>query len=237
MGNSMGRIGMDAAESSNHTIGDRLAFQAARLRRRIAGRMEQGFYSEFRGYGLRRDLSRPFEIPRAKIPFYIRPLKAEDLDTLLPLTGGLEASERQQIAWRRHFHKKMPKGCIVAVDARSDRPCFMEWLLSSRDNPGLARFKHFPALKRNEALLEQAYTIPSHRGMGIMSAAMAEIAALATGLGAEHVLTFVSEEGKASLKACQRAGFEPYLLHRRIQIAYGTLVHNRFEKINSPSLI
>ena len=190
----------------NHeTIGNNIAFQAAHLRQRIAGRLEQGFYSEFRGYGLRRVLARPVEKPHAKIPLYIRPLKVEDLDILLPLTADLEAGEKQQIAWRRHFYKKIPKGCIVAVDARNDMPCYMQWLLSASDNQALAQFKCFPTLKENEALLEQAYTVPSHRGLGIMSAAMAEIAPLASGLDAEHVVTFVDGKGKASLKACQPA--------------------------------
>jgi RimJ/RimL family protein N-acetyltransferase len=227
---------MDAANSNSGTIGKKLSSQAARLRQRVAGRLQQGFYSEFRGYGLLRDLSRPIENPQAKIPFYVRPLKVEDLDILLPLTTDLEASERQQITWRRHFHKKMPRGCFVAVDTRSDTPCYMQWLLSAHDNPALARFKCFPALKKDEALLEQAYTIPSHRGLGIMSAAMAEISALASRFDARHVLTFVDEKGAASLKACQRAGFEPYLLHRRIQIGYGAIVHNRFKKMTLSNL-
>jgi hypothetical protein len=70
-----------------------------------------------------------------------------------------------------------------------------------------------------------------------MSAAMTEIAALAPNLDAGHVLTFVAEDGHASLKACQRAGFEPHLLHRRIQIGYGTIVHNRFTKIGSSVVV
>lgn len=218
-------------------IADKLAYQAARLRQKVAGRMQQGFYSEFMGYGLRRDLGRPLEKPQAKIPLYVRPLKVEDLDILLPLMSDLEDSEKKQIIWRRHFYKKIPNGCFVAIDARNDKPCYMQWLLGSNDNPSLARFKSFPRLERKEALLEQAYTIPSHRGLGIMSAAMAEIAERAEDFGAEHVFTFVEGKGKASLKACRHAGFEPYLLHRRIQIGYGTIVRNSFRKWDFSGLI
>lgn len=218
-------------------IADKLAYQAARLRQKVAGRMQQGFYSEFMGYGLRRDLGQPLEKPQAKIPLYIRPLKVEDLGILLPLMSDLEDSEKKQIIWRRHFYKKIPNGCFVAIDARTDKPCYMQWLLGSNDNPSLARFKSFPRLERKEALLEQAYTIPSHRGLGIMSAAMAEIAERAEDFGAEHVFTFVEGKGKASLKACRHAGFEPYLLHRRIQIGYGTIVRNSFRKWDFSGLI
>ncbi len=205
------------------------------MHQRIKGRLEQGFYSEFRGYGLRRDLAKPLEKPQAKIPLYIRPLRIKDLDILLPVETDLEISEKRQIAWRRHFYKKMPDGCMVAIDGRNDVPCYMQWLLGSRENSQLARFRCFPRLGKDEALLEQAYTLPSHRGLGIMSAAMAEIADCASSFGAKYVLTFVDEKGTASLKACQRAGFTPYLQHRRTQMGYGAFVHNSFEKLNVSS--
>ena len=64
-----------------------------------------------------------------------------------------------------------------------------------------------------------------------MSAAMALIAERATNFGARYVLTFVEEHGIASLKACRRAGFMPHLLHRRTQIGYGLIIHNRFRKM------
>lgn len=214
---------------------DKPVSQLTQLRRRIAGRLEQGFYSEFRGYGLRRDLDKAQEKSQAKIPLYVRPLKEDDLDILLPSDADLEPSEKQQIVWRRHFYKKVPKGCMVAVDARNDTPCYMQWLIGSDDNPLLQRFKCFPWLEKNEALLEQAYTIPSHRGLGIMSAAMTEIAELAPNLGAKYVLTFVDQKGVASLKACKRAGFEPYLSHRRTQLGYGTIVRNNFQRIENVS--
>lgn len=205
--------------------------QLEQLKRRIAGRLEQGFYSRLRRYGLSRDLGRKFEWPQAKIPLFIRPLAAGDLDTLLPLGEDIPAAEQQEIIWRRHFYKNIPNGCFVAVDQRDDTPCYMQWLIGSRENKLLARFKCFPKLADNEALLEQAYTIPSHRGLGIMSVAMAMIAERASDMNANHVLTFVSEDGIASLKACRRAGFHPHLLHRRTQIGYGAIVYNSFRKL------
>jgi GNAT superfamily N-acetyltransferase len=204
-----------------------------RFKRRVSGRLEQGFYSKFKGYGLRRDLSEPLKKPLAKIPISIRPLAAKDLGILLPLDGNLADDERKQIRWRLHFHQKVPNGCYVAVDDRSDTPCYMQWLIGFKDNDLLAKFRCFPRITRSEAILEQAYTIPSHRGLGIMSAAMADIAERASDLAARYVLTFVEEKGAASLKACQRAGFHPHLLHKRIQIGYGAVVQNTFTKLTN----
>ncbi|MFL5111096.1 MAG: hypothetical protein ACJ8DL_10390 [Microvirga sp.] len=55
----------------------------------------------------------------------------------------------------------------------------MQWLMSSDQNWQIQTIGAFPKLKPDEALLENAYTPASHRGLGIMPAAMALIAAKA----------------------------------------------------------
>ena len=224
---------MTAVQNSSESSKTAFGTQVSRFKRRVSGRLEQGFYSEFRGYGLRRDLSEPLKKPLARIPISIRPLALKDIDILLPLEGNLADDEKKQIRWRRHFHQKVPNGCYVAVDDRSDTPCYMQWLIGFKDNELLARFKCFPQIKRSEAILEQAYTIPTHRGLGIMSAAMAGIAERASDLAARYVLAFVEEKGAASIKACKRAGFQPHLLHSRIQIGYGIVVRNTFTGLSN----
>jgi RimJ/RimL family protein N-acetyltransferase len=208
-----------------------LATKLSRFKKRVEGRLEQGFYSEFRGYGLRRDLAEPVSTPTAKIPLTIRPLEQADLDALLPLDGDIPPDEQLQIRWRRHFYKKIPHGCFVGVDGRDGRPCYMQWMVCAKDNDALAHFKCFPRLHRNEAILEQAYTIPSHRGLGIMSSAMAEIAENASHYNVRFVMTFVDTTGIASIKACQRAGFRMHLHQHRTQLGYGLIVRNHFVKI------
>ncbi|HTK85380.1 MAG TPA: GNAT family N-acetyltransferase [Patescibacteria group bacterium] len=204
------------------------AAKFSRFKKRVEGRLEQGFYAETRGYGLRRDLAEAWPAPKAKIPISVRPLEISDLSLLLPLEGNIPPEEQQQIRWRRHFHKKFPHRCFVAVDERNDRPCYMQWLVYADDNDALERFKCFPKLRKNEAILEQAYTIPSHRGLGIMSSAMAEIAEQAVQRNVRYVMTFVDTNGIASIKACQRAGFRMHLHQHRIQLGYGLIVRNNF---------
>jgi RimJ/RimL family protein N-acetyltransferase len=199
------------------------------LAKRISGRLEQGAYSELRRYGLRRDLNEPLKHPKSRIPISIHPLQESDLDILLPAEGGGSEQEDKEIRWRRDFYKKLPHSCYVAVDEREGTPCYMQWLIGAKDNDTLARFKCFPRLADNEALLEQAYTPPSYRGRYIMPAAMAKIAEFAPELGARYVLTFVEEKNTPSIKGCLRAGFHLHLWHRRVQMGYGTVVLNDFE--------
>lgn len=205
-----------------------LIAKLSQFKKRVEGRLEQGFYSEFRGYGLRRDLAEPWATPKAKIPISIRPLETSDLPLLLPLEGNIPPDEQQQIRWRRHFHKKIPHGCFVAVDTRNDRPCYMQWLVYADDNDALRCFKCFPKLRKNEAIVEQAYTLPAYRGLGIMSSAAAEIAEQAAQRHVRYVMTFVNTDGIASIKAFQRAGFRMHLHQHRTQLGYGLIVRNNF---------
>ena len=146
------------------------------------------------------------------------------------VTASLAPQDRIEVAWRTRFAEKFGlDGGHVAVDERSGQPCYMQWLLGPERNEAIARLKSFPRLAAGEALLENAYTPARHRGLGIMSAAMARIAERAAGIGAQHVLTFVGKDNPASLKGCRRAGFAPYLVHTRQDVLFGLLRSDSFE--------
>jgi GNAT superfamily N-acetyltransferase len=203
------------------------------LRIRIAGRLQLGFYSKSMRYGLCRDLGAPFERTSAKIPIEVRAATAADLRSLFSLDDSQNSDhDRLELAWRRAFADKGAKRCFVAVDLRSNTPCYMHWLFNAADNPFLQQFGSFPRLEPHEALMENAYTPPKYRGLGIMSAAMAWIAERDADIGASHVITFVDEHNIASLKGCQRAGFNPHLLHHRAQMGFGLLKRNSFEALS-----
>lgn len=224
MSASAAQFPVDAAPS----IRDRLG----QIRTRITGRIKLGLHSEFTRYGLCRDLALPMETPKAKIPITVRPLQNSDLAALFFLeadTSSLE--EKLEIAWRRSFVEKGARGGFVAIDMRSETPCYVQWLFGSRDNDFIEQLGGFPALEPDEALLENAYTPPQYRGLGIMSAAMAMIAEHAADIDARYVMTYVDDQNIASLKGCQRAGFFPKLLHRRYRLGFGLITKDRFEKL------
>ncbi|HXL67075.1 MAG TPA: GNAT family N-acetyltransferase [Xanthobacteraceae bacterium] len=199
---------------------------------RLAGRWKLGLYAELTRYGLVRDLSHNFQAPGAKIPLAVRPLADRDLAALFGHAGAAtELSERMEVAWRRAFIEKGARGGFVAIDERSATPCYVQWLLSPRDNAFIKKLGGFPPLADGEALLENAYTPPAYRGLGVMAAAMAQIAERASDFSARKVLTFVATDNIASLKGCQRAGFYPHLLHRRTRFGFGLITRDRFETL------
>lgn len=162
----------------------------------------------------------------------MRPLQQHtDLGPLFSFDGPCDPTEKLEVAWRRAFVDKGARGGFVAVDQRSGTPCFVQWLFGSQNNDFIQRLGGFPLLEAHEALLENAYTPPRYRGLGIMSAAMALIAEHATEFGARYALTFVDQHNIASLKGCQRAGFHPQRLHHRTRIGFGLINWDRFDTL------
>jgi len=212
-------------------VAERVSDEVATLRRRVESRLKLGLSLRSMSYGLRRDLNVPIEHPSAKIPISVRPMRDEDLDILLPDDPLLPEQERMEANWRRGFARNVGGGGFVAIDERDGSPAYMQWLLSPAQNDFIARLKTFPLLQADEALLENAYTPPSHRGLGIMSAAMALIAERAADFGARYVMTFVGHDNVPSLKGCRRAGFDPDMVHHRHDSLFGVIRRNSFEKM------
>lgn len=204
---------MKSAQSRVVTAARLLASgNVADLRRRLSGRLNTKFHERHLAYGLRRDLTVPFTAPQAKIPLTVREARETDAEYLFsPDDPGLTADERQERVWRlAHFRKRIPT-CYVAIDGRDGMPCYVQWLMDARNNAEIQALGPFPILKEDEALLENAYTPSTHRGLGIMPAAMALIAEKGGALGARYVYTFVGTDNIPSLKGCERAGFTPHL--------------------------
>ena len=197
---------------------------------RIIGRLKLGPYTHITRFGLCRDLAVPITMPSAKIPISVRALHDSDLPSLLSIDGG-SADDMREAAVRRSFISKGARRGFVAVDERSQTPCYVQWLFGTEDNEFISRLGGFPPLEAGQALLENAYTPPNYRGLGIMSVAMALIAEQAATIGARSVFTFVGENNIASLKGCQRAGFNPVLMHHSLRIGYGVFRWDTFEPL------
>ena len=185
------------------------------VQQRLRGRLNRHFHEQTLAYGLRRDITVPWEAPKAKIPIEVRKVSASDLPVLFPDDQShLPPEERQELAWRRaHMEANVPT-CYVAVDQRNGTPCYFQWLMGPEQNDFIRSLGRFPVLQDGEALLENAYTPVAYRGFGIMAAAMALIAERGAALNARYVYTFVGLDNVPSLKGCAKAGFSPALVRR-----------------------
>ena len=181
----------------------------------LAREAQRRFRSDWRHYGLRRDLDVPFEGPSAKIELTIRELRPDDAPKLLDMHAEQMAPRGPYV--RMHRLRFLGEGigtCFVAARAEDDEPCYMQWLMGAADNDRIAEYFDgiFPRLGPDEALLEYAFTPERFQGQGIMAAAMTKIAERAASLGASKVITFVDHANIAALKGCHRAGFAEYIV-------------------------
>lgn len=220
------------AESPRAFAGSEAGRRIAAFLKRVEGRLKLGLAKRTVRYGLRRDLTVPIERPSAKIPISVREMRQEDLAILLPSdTSAFSEQDRLEVVWRKRFAEDVGSNGYVAIDERDGSPCYMQWLLAPSQNEIIGRLGGFPLLEKGEALLENAYTPPTHRGLGIMSAAMALIAERGGDVDARYVITLVGEDNIASLKGCRRAGFAPYMLHIRHDYLFGIIRRHRFEPL------
>jgi GNAT superfamily N-acetyltransferase len=195
-------------------------------------------HQTWESYGLRRDLSHEHAGPEANIPLIIRELNDRDIPQILGAAlGSKNRRERLEAVHRSaHIAERIPT-CYVAVDANTQRPCFMQWLMFADQNERIKRFfrGRFPLLLPDEALLENAYTPPEYRRKGIMSAAMWLVAEKARDRGCRYVVTFVSKDNSASLKACTKAGFHPFLMRRDSHSLFHLIRSRSFEPLPNQS--
>jgi hypothetical protein len=171
-------------------------------------------WSETEYLGLLRDITKPFEARKAKIPLIIRPAEAGDIEKIKAMDVH-RMSDREHLVFltRLKLLNENLGTCYVAVSADND-PCYIQWLIGADENDHMHSYFDgvFPRLDPDEVLLEAAFTFENYRGMGIMPDAMSRIAEKAVEYQATKVLTFVNENNIPALKGCKRAGFVPHLV-------------------------
>jgi len=169
---------------------------------KLARELVKRIFSNSESYLLRRDLTVPFQASAAKQPIEVRPIKDSDIPAILSARPG-----RLLI-----LQAKIPT-CYLAITANGEI-CYMQWLIEQAD---LDRFRPFfdgelRTLRKDEVLLEFAYTFEQFRGQKIMPAAMAAIAEKGLLSGARYAVTYVQKDNIAALKGCAAAGFSPYMI-------------------------
>jgi GNAT superfamily N-acetyltransferase len=171
-------------------------------------------YAERVSYGLIRDLRAPVTPPRVRWPVTVRPLVGDDVSALFdPDDPLLSDAMRRELRERLRLLEVGIGRPFVAVNP-AGVPCFVQWLFPAAENAALERYydRVFPHLADDEALIDGAYTVPRFRGLGVMPAAMVQIAERATAFGATRVLSFTFHDNAVSLRASEQAGFVPFVI-------------------------
>ena len=169
---------------------------------KLARELVKRVFSNSESYLLRRDLTVPFHAPAPKQPIEVRPVCDDDIPAILSARPG-----------RLLILKANIPTCYLGI-TENGQISYMQWLIGQGD---LDRFRPFfdgelRNLRKDEVLLEFAYTFEQFRGQKIMPAAMAAIAEKGLLTGARYAVTYVQKDNIAALKGCAAAGFSPYMI-------------------------
>ena len=153
------------------------------------------------GYGLKRDLDLEFKQPPTLIKTKIRLFKESDREHF-----------EEDRTNKGLFEKKISSFYVATT--QDDKPCYCVWLIDSSQNEKIVDYwgGFFPPLNKDEVLVENSYTVPKFRGMGIMPYAMSQVSEKGKELGARYAIHYTSTTHVNSLRAGYYAGFKPYIL-------------------------
>jgi GNAT superfamily N-acetyltransferase len=182
--------------------------------RTVLRALRKWLYSDSYSYGLRRNLTVPVEAPEPTISVTVRPIQPSDVAAFTEVDPSRHDREstRHRSASARLLASDI-RTCYVAVTDEGI-PCYMQYLIFPSENDKVERFFEgiFPRLRKDEGLLEAAFTLEEYRGLRLLPLVMNQLAEKARREGARRLLTFVSTGNVAALKGCKRVGFAPYLL-------------------------
>ena len=169
---------------------------------KLARELVKRVFSNSESYLLRRDLTVPFHAKTPKQPIEVRPISDSDIPAILSARPG-----------RLLILKANIPTCYLGI-TENGQISYMQWLIGQGD---LDRFRPFfdgelRNLRKDEVLLEFAYTFEQFRGQKIMPAAMSAIAEKGLLTGARYAVTYVQKDNIAALKGCAAAGFSPYMI-------------------------
>jgi hypothetical protein len=178
-------------------------------------------YSKEIAFGFKRNLSLPFKKPRTLKPITIREFIKEDEPFFIdnPNNGLIEKFDT----------------CYVGV-TNEEIPCARVWLIDSSENKKLKDSwdGRFPQLNSDEVLLENVFTVPKFRGMGVIPAFLFDVAEKSKEQGAKYAITFGEVKNINTSRSYNYAGFSPYIVRT---VSYFLFIKSiKYEEISNEYL-
>lgn len=174
--------------------------------------LRPGLYSQIILEGLERNLAdQDIEI-NSQVKYYLQRATARDIEEIYRKAQVEKPASRQELIIRKRFFDIGFHNCYIARDALNDDICYMQWMISWKDeNAGSPDFMmRFKRLGQLDVQLEHAYTFEKYRGKKVMPAVMNDLFRIARERGFKRVITYVGADNIASLKGCQKVGFQKY---------------------------
>ena len=156
-------------------------------------------------------LPRTFETTLAEI-------SEEDLAEITEVLPSLDPGSRKELLIRLAFYDAGFKNCYVARTP-SGELAHLQWLIYPDENDIIrSQFKNrFYALKAKQVMVENAFTFPKYRGLGLVQSITYELLQKARAKGARAALCYIIKTNTESINQFMSLGFKITELLREVK--------------------
>jgi len=116
---------------------------------------------------------------------------------------------RKDIVARLFFSQAGFKHCYFAKTSIG-QPAYIQWLIYPDENEIIAKhfqYRFYP-LKPNQVMLENAFTFPKFRGLGLMPNVSAELLTIARNQGYKNAVVYIKKNQIASINEFLKLNFK-----------------------------
>jgi hypothetical protein len=184
---------------------------------RIAGlrifleQLRKHVYSRATYIGLERDLSVPDSPVQCAIKYTLCLATAEDMDEILQKAKTESKESARELLRRRRFYERGFHNCYVARTADSGELCYMEWVITAKDNDLIGHnLSPLPIMKPDEFMVENSFTFEKYRKCHVQTAVRHDLTEMMKKQGFKRGIGYVDQNKTAYVKSLLIDGRRPF---------------------------
>ena len=120
-----------------------------------------------------------------------------------------DSASRRELVGRVLFYESGLHNCYGVANSR-DEIVYLQWLIHPSDNKTLQRQypRKFYPLSNNQVMVENAFTLPTHRGLGLMSTVSLQLLHIACDEGLKSAICYIRKDRISPLNEFIQMGFK-----------------------------
>lgn len=160
-------------------------------------------------YILKRNLVSLFNENKTRLAITVNKINCDDVSELVRTVKSLDRDSKREVVARLLFYKAGFKNCYVAK-TRNDEIAYLQWLVYPTENALIKKYypNTFYGLRKNQVMVENAFTFPRFRGLGLMPAVTLVLLNIAKEDGYKSAIGYIRKDKIASLNEFVKLGFK-----------------------------
>ncbi|MCK4818681.1 hypothetical protein KA005_23115 [bacterium] len=146
---------------------------------------------------------------KSRFNYALRLAQKSEFEDLIENLPEFELDARKEIISRVFFYQAGFKHCYLA-NSETGKLAYMQWLIYPDENEIIAknfRYRFYP-LKPNQVMLENAFTFPKFRGLGLLPNISAELLTIARNQGYKNAIVYIKKNQIASMNEFMKLNFK-----------------------------